>query len=178
MPTFSACWRARPEKDRRHVPVLRGWQQDSILPPLGIHKTMIIGRFCFVIIHSFNVTFRCLLPASWIKEHFAELFFEQTNISTNARPVRDTSVQFAFRSRNVVKRPRLKLAGVFQSKPLICDQYKCNYHESYPIVSKETLWQVDVSFGGQCQFLYICVRKTCICLRSLYQQTIVLQTIM
>ena len=37
MPISSACWRARPKKDRRHVPVLRGWQQDSILPPLGIH---------------------------------------------------------------------------------------------------------------------------------------------
>ena len=87
MPISSACWRARPKKDRRHVPVLRGWQQDSLLPPLGIHKTMIIGRFCFVIMHFLNFTFRCLLSVSWIKKHFAELFYEQTNIISNARPV-------------------------------------------------------------------------------------------
>ena len=32
---LSACGRARPPKDQRHVPVLRGWQQDPLLPPLG-----------------------------------------------------------------------------------------------------------------------------------------------
>ena len=26
---------ARPQEDPGHVPVLRGWQQDSLLPPLG-----------------------------------------------------------------------------------------------------------------------------------------------
>ena len=110
---------------------------------------MIIGRLCFVTIH---VTFRFRLSASWTKEHFAELFFEQTNISTNARPVRDTSVQFAFRSRNVVKRQGLIIYHILNWQECFTASYYSVYITNATIMNLTLLWVKRPSDKLRCKF--------------------------
>ena len=162
----------------------------------------------FVTIHFFNVTIRCLLSASRTKEHFAELFFEQTNIITNARPVWDTSVQFAFRSRNVVKRQGLIIYHVLNWQECFTASSYSVTITNATIMNLALLWIKRPSDKLRCKFRWartvgcypplsslwmklswrdlLVNVKSCICAferpafvsRSLYQQTIVLQTIM